>query len=341
MGTPCGAGYVDLQVVRLPRALAAYAGPDFRSWPPTSARIAGSQAGPRDWIVYADGMRQGSVAGTGEFYYGPSAEAPGATSHDAGRLVSVVWGPASVPAGAYADPTTMLHEMGHNLGAVQGGAPHTTGTYGGSPAGHCTDEWDVMCYADGGSQNVMTYPCDELSGAVVEAFDCNGDDYFNPAPAAGSWLAAHWNLYASAMLGDCAAELTAACDAVDPPAPAPLNTTPASPSGWVRAPYSVTLSGAGATRFEWRVDGGAAQATAHGHPAGRRRARSSRRASARTPPGRRGGPRRSGSTPPRPTCRWAASASSCSTSPARRAGRTRSRAWSTWRSPTAAARCRS
>ncbi len=134
MGTSCGPGYVDLQAVRLPRSLASYAGPDFNLLAADLRAIVGSQPGPRDWIVYADRMRMSSVAGTGEFYYGPTAEAPAATSHDNGRLVSVVWGPPSLPASPYADPTTMLHEMAHNLGAVQGGAPNSTGTVDGVAA---------------------------------------------------------------------------------------------------------------------------------------------------------------------------------------------------------------
>ena len=36
------------------------------------------------------------------------------------------------------------HELMHNLGAVSSAAPH------GTRAGHCWDEYDSMCYADGG-----------------------------------------------------------------------------------------------------------------------------------------------------------------------------------------------
>ena len=263
MGTSCGAGYADIQVIRLPRNLAAYAGPDFDLLADdVRGIVAGSQTGPRDWIVYADRMRVNGVAGTGEFYYGPIAEAPAATSHDAGRLVSVVWGLPALPNSSYADPTTMLHEMAHNLGAVQGNAPNSTGFDGGIASGHCTDEWDVMCYADGGPDNAMTYPCTMRSGTVTETFDCGGDDYFNPIPSAGSWLASHWNVYASAMLGACSGDLAVACGAESPPAPAPINTTRAAPTGWTPAPYAVKLAGTNATRWQWRVDGGLVGTTA-------------------------------------------------------------------------------
>ena len=52
-----------------------------------------------------------------------------------------------------------------------------------------------------------------------------------------------------------------ACGGDGAPAPAPVNTTPAAPEGWVPPPYRVSLSGTGATQLEWRVDGGTIQST--------------------------------------------------------------------------------
>jgi hypothetical protein len=57
-----------------------------------------------------------------------------------------------------------------------------------------------MCYADGGPKNAMSTPCPVLTGIIGAAFDCGQDDYFNPAPAPGSYLATHWNVYDSAFL---------------------------------------------------------------------------------------------------------------------------------------------
>lgn len=108
--------------------------------------------------------------------------------------------------------TTALHEIGHNLGAVQLSAPHSSGAY------HCYDESDVMCYDDGGSyflgpdgksgtadDGALTYTCpapSSLLGGPVsdEQFDCGEDDYYNPAPATGSYLATHWDLARSAWV---------------------------------------------------------------------------------------------------------------------------------------------
>lgn len=75
----------------------------------------------------------------------------------------------------------VLHELSHTLGAVQLGAPHSTGGW------HCTDGADVMCYADGGPTDTQHTVC----GA--ERYDCGQDDYFAVRPR-GGYLPAHWNL---------------------------------------------------------------------------------------------------------------------------------------------------
>jgi hypothetical protein len=85
------------------------------------------------------------------------------------------------------DGDTPMHENGHNMGAVQPGAPNSTG------AGlHCNQEHDVMCYSpDGGDRNQggAAFDC-----ADHKHFDCAHDDYFDTAPEAGEYLASHWNL---------------------------------------------------------------------------------------------------------------------------------------------------
>jgi Bacterial pre-peptidase C-terminal domain len=78
-----------------------------------------------------------------------------------------------------------MHENAHNMGAVQYGAPNSTGS-----GAHCNDESDVMCYRDGGDRNqTMATVCTD-----VERFDCGNDDYFDTAPEPGDYLATHWNL---------------------------------------------------------------------------------------------------------------------------------------------------
>jgi hypothetical protein len=84
------------------------------------------------------------------------------------------------------------HELMHNLGGVQQSAPHAT------PANHCTDDADRMCYADG---SVPASAILQICAASHEAlFDCNHDDYYSTAPPAGTYLATHWNSANSVFL---------------------------------------------------------------------------------------------------------------------------------------------
>ncbi|MFI9323064.1 RICIN domain-containing protein [Kitasatospora aureofaciens] len=82
--------------------------------------------------------------------------------------------------------TTAAHELGHNLGAVNNSAPNS------SKAGHCTDEWDIMCYSDAPYYPQMRTVCPDR--AHDDRLDCNHDDYYNTNPAPGSYLATHWNV---------------------------------------------------------------------------------------------------------------------------------------------------
>jgi hypothetical protein len=99
---------------------------------------------------------------------------------------------AVIYSGCWADETTAAHELGHALGAVQDSAPHYSGH------GHCTDEWDVMCYKDGPGVSLQ-YLCGDYNHDA--RLDCNHDDYFSTNPPSGNYLATHWNVANSQFLG--------------------------------------------------------------------------------------------------------------------------------------------
>jgi len=125
------------------------------------------------------------------------------------------------------DGHTATHELVHTLGAVQGGSPNATAY------GHCTDEYDVMCYTDGAGTmlRIVCFPRSTYEARL----DCNGDDYFNVSPAPGSWLGLHWNVANSVFLEG----------GVVPPPPA--------------APTALRATSAGQTQlaFEWASVSGA------------------------------------------------------------------------------------
>jgi len=83
------------------------------------------------------------------------------------------------------------HELVHGLGGVQPTAPNAT------TLGHCKDEFDRMCYADGSPGWVQWSRCDPSHEVLL---DCGSDDYFHPSPPAGSYLATHWNTANSDLL---------------------------------------------------------------------------------------------------------------------------------------------
>src|SRR5436190_13708367 len=106
---------------------------------------------------------------------------------------------------------SLQHENGHNLGAVQQGAPYSTGN-----GAHCWQEYDIMCYADGGSgyPGYLIYTCTDTNH-----FDCAHNDYFDAkigagdGGGAGSYLDTHWNI------GECYVRwiVNYACPGTTPP----------------------------------------------------------------------------------------------------------------------------
>jgi hypothetical protein len=227
MGTSCGADYVSIVDWTMPGARAQYVArqasgagvsvlPNFTQIDTDAAAALGRTTG-RNLLVYVDGL----FGGRRYLSYGGAAEAlelsdlrPGPeNSNNLGGQFSYVWGATTRPPrqSEALEPDAFLHEASHAIGAVSYAAPHSTG------AGHCTYVADIMCYADGGPTGAvadLVGHCGQLPeggfGGLTARFDCSGDDYFNPAPAPGSYLADHWNTYNSEFMAPCS-ELAMAC----------------------------------------------------------------------------------------------------------------------------------
>jgi hypothetical protein len=190
-GTDAGAGYVDVATVRLPQALSYYQSLSasarsaaVKAAIPSSVRV----SGVAHYAVYADGLYGNDwVAGIAEMYVDERKSA--SNNNNLNNLWAFVWGDGGATFSS-SHRTTLLHEITHTLGGVQRNAPH------GTTNGHCSDVRDVMCYDDGGLKagQAMVQACSTVQ------YDCNGEDYFNPAPAAGSYLASNWNVYDSNFL---------------------------------------------------------------------------------------------------------------------------------------------
>jgi hypothetical protein len=235
MGTSCGPRYLDIQTVALPGTRASYVQNMSAVGSYVMTQVNPSPGGRRNYVIFADAMSSGGANGIGELYEGStSSERPDFSNvHNSGGLTSVLWSPDAAAPGADPNgwwPEGVLHEMTHNMGGVQWSAPHTS-----QPAGqrsyqysHCWDGRDVMCYQDGPS---MGHPysaavCAAVAGAMPQAYDCGQDDYFNPAPPVGSYLATHWNVYNNVFMADCSTLPAGTCLASGPTDPPTSTTAP-------------------------------------------------------------------------------------------------------------------
>ena len=140
----------------------------------------------------------------------PGAQNRNNTGPHYGRTDTACWG-----------GRTEAHELMHNLGGVQLSAPNT------SRGWHCTDESDLMCYSDHPDYPPMRSVCPSDRAAL---FDCTHDDYFNTAPAPGSYLATHWNTFNSAFLTAGGSTSTTTTTTTSTTTTSPTTTTTTTPT---------------------------------------------------------------------------------------------------------------
>ena len=144
----------------------------------------GFNAKDRNYLIWMDANR---LCGIGTIY-GDTRPDPSQNYNNIGYAAS--YSRADAGCWNYAE----THELMHNIGAVQNNAPNSSGGY------HCNDDRDIMCYSDGGSKSALFISPSCSDGRFESLLDCNGDDYFNPSPAAGTYLASNWNTADSAWL---------------------------------------------------------------------------------------------------------------------------------------------
>jgi hypothetical protein len=256
LGTNCAdpLDYVDIESVALAHPASYYQGLSpgnrFDAIKSEVAASIGPQQGVRNFAIFVDGATQAIgtfIVGLGE---APGDERPDPIENYAsgGSLIAEVFGSATGSGDFFSGVQSypgefILHEITHTLGAVHNSAPHSTG------AAHCFDEWDVMCYADGGPHSVLTFPCVSPASPANEAYDCNEDDYLNPAPAPGTYLATNWNLQNSVFLCP-----LARCQTRND---APVASLSAPDFAYVGQPVTFTAAGSsddsGIARYVWNL----------------------------------------------------------------------------------------
>lgn len=175
------------------------------------------------WVFYDDPGPAATCMGCGgrwDFFPDNRTAAAGNVNNGVNLAYAVTW---------FYDWTLFLRHGGHSLGAVPPGSPNNS-TFAGQT---CRDGNDFLCYGAGTNNNVCpnASPPPPSGGALNPDYwlwytgpylawywtntwvpltgvgdrfwprwDCNHNDYFDPAPPAASWLATHWNLADPAVL---------------------------------------------------------------------------------------------------------------------------------------------
>jgi hypothetical protein len=171
-------GNCDLVVTRV--ALSASSDDTFEN---TIAELAaqGYSKSNRKYLVWMDST---VLCGIATYYADDRPTADNFNNGRAGVPGSVARTDAGCWGLASRGGSVEAHELMHSLGAVLPSAPNSTVN------GHCNDDDDRMCYSDGSPLLVLRDICPSDQEALL---DCRHDDYFNTAPAPGSYLATHWN----------------------------------------------------------------------------------------------------------------------------------------------------
>jgi hypothetical protein len=140
----------------------------------------------KKYVVWLDAASQ--YCGQGELYQDTRRSS---ANYNELKTTAIVYRPYptnDIATGGFCRGRTAMHEMGHNLGAIQRVAPHAF------DGAHCNDSAeDVMCYTSATST--------DTGGA---SFDFGTDDYWDPATTKLSWWTVNLSTYLCPSPATCA-----------------------------------------------------------------------------------------------------------------------------------------
>lgn len=190
-----GGQLLDITVVRSRWKARQLSGGNQFSLVANELAAKGFDSPDKKYVVWLDAGSQ--ACGQGHLYQ-DSRRSP--ANANEGRTTAIVYRPyrSDATTGGFCRGRTLLHELGHNMGALQPIAPHSFDD------AHCDDSAeDAMCYTSATSADTGD-----------PAFDYNNDDYWDPAavpvapPAVRStvklpWWTVNLSRFVCPFSGDC------------------------------------------------------------------------------------------------------------------------------------------
>ena len=210
MGTECGPQYLDMSPVRLTASsadlarVAAAPSPQYFELIEDELRTLGFDVDPqfadpdasttaKNFVVWVDGPGPQATCGQANYYDDPT-RAPHNLNNFGGKIALIFR-----RGERFCNSNTVRHEIAHNLGALQPGAPNAF------DGAHCDDAYeDTMCYP--------IAPLRASGEHQALFFDYGNDDYWDPAGGALSG----WAVNLSDFICP-----TADCNVPEPPAEEP------------------------------------------------------------------------------------------------------------------------
>lgn len=149
----------------------------------------GFNAPNKKYAVWLDAGSQ--ACGQGHLYQDTRRTNANYNERSTTAIVYRPYNPGDTSSGGFCRGRTLLHELGHNMGALQKDAPHSFDD------AHCNDSAeDIMCYTSATSLDTGD-----------PAFDYKNDDYWDPIAAGGSTKLEWWTVNLSKFVcppaGDC------------------------------------------------------------------------------------------------------------------------------------------